>query len=90
MIALVFSLTLLVVLFILDKDTTGKEMNPPEKLPYTHTKAICDEKNYCQDYEIECQGKQVIRMSPITGAFFQQSSEWQDPRDEKTRNVLCN
>ena len=59
--------------------------------PYTNswTKAICDEKKYCQDYEIFCKGKELVGISPITGAAIQFSENWEDPRDEETRNRVC-
>lgn len=64
--------------------------NDPETT-YTNswTKAICDENNYCQDYEIFCKGKELVRISPITGAAIQFSENWEDPRDEETRNRVC-
>ena len=51
---------------------------------FSHTKAICNSTNFCQDYEIHCENEKIIKMSPITGAAVQFSSEWTDPRDEKT------
>jgi len=53
------------------------------------TKAICDENNYCQDYEIFCKGKELVSISPITGAAIQFSENWEDPRDEEKRNKVC-
>jgi hypothetical protein len=50
---------------------------------YTYTKAICDENNFCQDYEITCRNKEVISMEPITGATIKHSNTWQDPREQK-------
>ena len=55
---------------------------------HSHTKAICDSENFCQDYEIFCKNQKVIGMSP-TGAAIQFPEKWQDPRDEKMRNSLC-
>ena len=55
---------------------------------HSHTKAICDENNYCEDYEIFCKDKKVVKMSP-TGAAVQYSSNWQDPRDEEIRSGSC-
>jgi len=59
---------------------------------YTYTKAICDENNFCQDYEIVCEGEKFIEMNPIIGASVQNPDEWQDPRDESEQNMnsLCN
>lgn len=87
LIMLILFLTCLPILFIIRGNILGEQINSIEKLPYTHTKAICNETNYCQDYEIECQGNQLIKMSPITGAFAQYSKNWQDPRNEK--DILC-
>ena len=56
---------------------------------FSYTKAICDSTNFCQDYEISCENKKMIKMSPITGAAVQFSSGWQDPRSEETRNENC-
>ena len=55
---------------------------------YSFTKAICNKTNYCQDYEIECEGSKVISITP-TGNAVQFSEDWEDPRDEKTREELC-
>ena len=59
------------------------------KYTHSHTKAICDSENFCQDYEIFCQNQEVIGMNPITGAAIQFPETWQDPRDEEIRNSLC-
>ena len=55
----------------------------------SHTKAICNEQNLCQDYEIFCENKDVIYMLPITGAVVQFAEDWQDPRDEEIINGFC-
>ncbi len=54
---------------------------------YTYTKAICNDSNFCQDYEIACNGEQVVYQSPITGAVIQHSEEWTDPRNDSYK--LC-
>ena len=56
---------------------------------FSHTKAICTDTNYCQDYHIFCENEKIIKMSPITGAAVQFPSEWTDPRDELVRNKFC-
>ncbi len=56
---------------------------------HSHTKAICDEQNLCQDYEIFCENKDVIYIIPITGAVVQFAEDWQDPRDEEIRSGFC-
>jgi len=53
------------------------------------TKAICTEKNFCQDYEVFCKEEEIIRMSPITGAAVQFSPQWEDPRSEEFINKFC-
>lgn len=52
------------------------------------TKAICDNKNYCEDYEILCKGEEVIKLTP-TGAAIQFSEDWKDPRSQEEREILC-
>jgi hypothetical protein len=56
---------------------------------YTYTKAICDENNFCQDHVIVCENKEVVSVSPVTGATIQHSNTWQDPREEKSE-IICN
>ena len=56
---------------------------------YSYTKAICNETNYCQDYEIACKNGEVISKSPITGAAVQFSTNWKDPRDNEAIEKLC-
>lgn len=55
----------------------------------SHTKAICNSANFCQDYEIFCKNEKVVKMSPITGASIQFSPSWKDKRDENIRNEMC-
>ena len=79
--AVVFLLTLIVLLiFLVDGSEKTSEY-------YTHTKAICNETNYCQDYYISCNSKGMISMAPITGAFIQQDLNWEDPRSEKEKEI---
>ncbi len=53
------------------------------------TKAICDSRNLCQDYEVFCNNKEVVKISLITGAVMQFPEAWEDPRSEKIRNRNC-
>jgi len=53
---------------------------------YSYTKAICDENNYCKDYEIKCQGKKSISLTP-TAFTIQQDENWNDSRNENEE--LC-
>lgn len=65
-------------------------LDQKSEFPYTHshTKAICDGNNYCEDYEIFCKDKKVVKMTP-TGAVIQFSEDWEDPRDEEIRSNSC-
>lgn len=56
---------------------------------HSYAKAICDQTNYCQDYIVRCNKDQVLSINPITGAAVQFPHDWQDPRDEETRNGFC-
>lgn len=56
---------------------------------YTFTKAICDENNFCQDYEIACDGKILLKTTPIQGAVIQHERDWQDPRGEQLEENPC-
>jgi hypothetical protein len=80
---LISILSLLYINFF-KKDITGKVINE-----YSYTKAICNETNYCQDYEIVCKNGEVISKNLITGAAIQFSTNWKDPRDNKAINKLC-
>ncbi len=71
--------------YLSQKDITGETI----KETYTFTKAICNETNYCQDYEIVCNNKNLISMKPLTGATVQHPLDWKDPRDNETINKLC-
>ena len=55
---------------------------------YTYTKAVCNETNYCEDYEITCQDDEVVSMNP-TGAAIQFSNDWEDPRNEEIIERIC-
>jgi uncharacterized membrane protein len=56
---------------------------------YTYTKAICNSTNFCQDYEIICNGKNILKSTPITGAFIQHDETWIDPREKNSNTNLC-
>jgi len=56
---------------------------------HSHTKAICDEQNLCQDYEIFCENKDVIYIIPITGTVVQFAEDWQDPRNPEIKKGFC-
>ena len=84
---LVIVLTILIgiLVFLLSNSITGKAIKDQS---YFWTKAICNETNYCQDYKIVCNGKEVISITP-TKAVIQNSLDWKDPRNEETINTFC-
>jgi len=51
------------------------------------TIAICNKTNYCEDYEIECDGKELIKAT-AKGDPLQKENDWKDPRGEQKEN-LC-
>ena len=55
---------------------------------YSFTKAVCDEKNYCEDYEIKCENGKLAKFSP-TGFTIQNSNDWTDPRTQEDVERLC-
>ena len=59
------------------------------ELEYSYTKAICNETNFCQDYEIVCKGNQTIEIKPITGATIQHSRNWKDSRTKEQIEKSC-
>ena len=70
--------------FNLQKKETGEVISEY----YTHTKAICNVSNYCQDYKIVCDGNILLSIKPLIGATVQHPPEWQDSRN-KTSNNIC-
>ena len=80
----------IILLLILAACITFLLASPEDYLDYhMHTKAICNETNYCQDYQISCNEERAIMTTPITGAVVQYSKDWIDPRSEIERE-LCN
>jgi hypothetical protein len=49
---------------------------------YSYTKAICNESNYCEDYVVECLGKELKKFYPM-GFAIQQNKNWIDEREER-------
>ena len=84
---------LIVSIFILNNPITSniikEQKNTTNLNTHMYTKALCNETNFCQDYEITCQGNQTKSISPITGAVIQHTQGWQDPRSEEQREKLC-
>jgi len=87
--ALILVTTISFLYSYINTNITG-EVISEKNYYYTYTKAICDENKYCQDYEIVCNGEEVIETNPITGAVVQQRADWEDPRDEEIINGFCN
>lgn len=54
---------------------------------YEHTKAICNETNFCQDYIIRCNGDNLLSKTPITRAYVQHDKDWKDIRENPDK--LC-
>ena len=55
---------------------------------YSYTKAVCNETNYCEDYEIACQGGEIVSIT-FTGAAVQNPLGWEDPRSQEVIGKLC-
>ncbi len=87
LIIFLISLTFILLTFlIIDISITGYSVNPEE---YSFTRAICNESNYCQDYEIDCYDKEILKLQPITGASIQHLPDWKDPRENVEPEDLC-
>ena len=90
-------ITLGAIILVLSVSVSGSSLTPdlissPVSSPpnlHAWTKAICDKDNFCQDYFIECQDQEPLRISPITGAAIQFQNNWQDPRTLEQRKRLC-
>ena len=94
---LAFSVLTLVIILSPEKLTSfsilsqelSQEANMENSNLHAWTKAICTKGNFCQDYYIECNGQEPVKLSPITGAAVQFDSTWQDPRGIEQRERLC-
>ena len=86
--AAVLAIILTTILSLTLASSKGNHVKIPEHA-HSYTKAICNSENLCQDYEIFCKEKKVIRMNPITGAVVKFSESWKDPRDKEARNKFC-
>jgi len=88
-------LTLILIflfLFTLNKTITGNiisESTEKRTNFYSYTKAICNETNYCQDYEIICENNKTISINPVTEAVAQFDKDWRDARSQEQINKLC-
>ncbi len=85
--------TLIILAF--EIDAYSNQIFSPVKNPsesnfyytYSYTKAICDDNNYCRDYEIFCRNTEIVEMR-FTGASVQFDKNWEDPREE-VKNNFC-
>ena len=83
-------LAILVVTFFLgflQANITGNSIK--SDFDYSYTKAICDGKNLCMDYEIKCKNNKSISVSPITGSVVQFPESWKDPRNKEDMERTC-
>lgn len=55
---------------------------------YSHTKAICNGENFCEDFLINCAGDRVLEIKS-TGYAVQFPDDWKDLRDEEAKGRLC-
>lgn len=63
--------------------------NPKEEtFQRSFTKAICTEENYCEDYEVICEGDKILNLNP-TGFAVQFPEEWNDPRNKENIEIKC-
>ncbi len=65
---LILALILTLILIIPQINFTGNSILNR----YSYTKAICDKTGYCEDYYIECEGKDPIKITS-TGFSIQKS-----------------
>ena len=52
------------------------------------TKAICDDGNFCIDYEVTCQDGRVVQLEK-TAFSAQYEADWVDPRSPELKNGRC-
>lgn len=83
-ILIIILIGILVFSFINKPEITGETI-----FEYTHTRAVCDENNLCQDYEITCQENKVQNIK-ATGFVVQNPKNWEDPRNPKDVEQWCN
>ena len=82
---ILLGITFILYLNFFNRDITGAAtLNE-----YSYTIAICNETNYCQDYEIVCKNGEVVNKNPLTGAAIQHPQDWKDQRDKRLTDNLC-
>ncbi len=90
LVILLIILTGISILYISENNLTGNFIWAFEKPDnfYSYTKAICNQNNYCRDYEIFCNNNKIVKINP-TGNAVQFPSSWKDPRSIESRKRLC-
>jgi hypothetical protein len=81
----VLILTIVIISFNISGYTSG-EVN--SNYPHSWTKAICNE-TQCQDYQIFCNGNELINKTAITGAVISIPKDWEDPRNKTMKDREC-
>ena len=81
---------LAVAILTLSLDSNFILKSHSENIPYTHsfTKAFCNSNNNCEDFEIFCKNKEIIRIE-FAGAAVKFPEAWQDPRNDGLKNKIC-
>ena len=77
---LIITLIILLSISLTNLITSNDKINK-----YSYTKAICDDKNHCKDYYIECDDRKLTKLT-LTGLTIQKDSNWEDPRPKSN---LC-
>ncbi len=70
------------MIYLATPTITGRIIYPDT---YSYTTAICNQTNYCKDYIIECDGRELSRLTP-TSMAIQQRKDWVD---ERPKRKLC-
>ena len=89
----IFYLAMLLIFLILSFSITFYYFSLTGKVveninSYSYTKAVCNNSNYCEDYEIACEGNNLVSFT-ATGAAIQLDNDWKDPRDKESIERLC-
>jgi len=88
-ILLILCLIGLVLISTFSSKITNKiieKINPAQEKAFT--KAVCNESNHCEDYEIICEQKKVKSFTP-TGMMIQNPSDWEDSRTPEQIEEMC-
>lgn len=76
---------ILIAFFALGPRITGAAI---DQTKHSFTKAICDNRKFCQDFRITCKGQELVDITP-TPFGIQQPEDWQDPRPPEEMEKLC-